>query len=441
LIHENYFSGESKMSTRKFLIYVSLCLITLFALGSVAAQETTTLRFGTLTGAFVDNVNRLLVEAFEAEHPDVEVVIEYLPGDDLTTPLTAQAASGTLPDVVFTADLFIVPWVQNGIILDMQSFAEADEEIDINDVYPIMLDLGRVAGDPGLYMIPSSYDIVTLYYNKTMFEEAGAPLPEADWTWDDLISACSIIVENTGNFCLPAASHNWWAWYVPWIEGYGGKLLAEDGVTSTLNSPEALAGLSAYVSMWTDLGINQPLDFDAGGDCFVVGKCALQMTIAGQMNSLRALDPQPFEWDVEVIPTHPEGKVTGMGTYGFAVSTSSQNPELAWDFVKNLITPEIQKAIALDYSGTPLLMSMAEDPDILNRAAPPENIEAFTLNGENGILPTYYPGECGSLYAGQIQSEINDAFQAAIIGGVSVEDAFNQANQNIQDCLDATVEM
>jgi len=429
-----------KMHTRKFLIITLLCLVALVALGTVAAQDKQTIRFGTVTGAFVDNVNRLLVEAFQAEHPDVEVVIEYLPGEDTTASLTAQAASGTLPDVVFTADLYIVPWVQNGIILDMQSFAEADEDVDINDVYPIMLDLGRVAGDPGLYMIPSSYDVVTLYYNKTMFEEAGAPLPTADWTWDDLIASCSIIVENTGNFCLPAASHNWWAWYVPWIQGFGGSLLADDGVTSTLASPESLAGLTKYVSMWTDLGINQPLDFDAGGDCFQVGKCALNMTIAGLMNGLRSLDPQPFVWDVEVIPTLPEGKVTGMGTYGFAVSANAQDPELAWDFVKNLITPEIQKAVALDYSGTPLLQSMAEDADILNRAGPPDNIQAFTENGANGILPTYYPGECGSLYAGQIQSEINDAFQAAIIGGVSVEEAFTQASQNIQDCLDMTVE-
>jgi ABC-type glycerol-3-phosphate transport system substrate-binding protein len=233
-----------------------------------------------------------------------------------------------------------------------------------------------------------------------MFEEAGAPLPEPDWTWDDLIAACSIIVENTENFCLPAASHNWWAWYVPWIEGYGGSLLAEDGVTATLNSPESLAGLSAYVSMWTEHGINQPLDFDAGGDCFQVGKCALNMTIAGLMNSLRTLDPQPFVWDVEVIPTLPEGKRTGMGTYGFAVSTNAQDPELAWDFVKNLITPEIQKAIALDYSGTPLLMSMAEDADILNRAGPPDNIQAFTLNGETSRYYRWCQRR-GCLYSGQ----------------------------------------
>lgn len=426
------------MHRQVFRILFVVVLLAL-AVNLVVAQEITEIRFGTLSGAFIDAVNEMLVNKFEEEHPGIEVKMEYVTGD-YAGALTAAAAAGTLPDVVFIADLFVVPFVQNGIVLDMQSFAETDTDIDITDVYEIMLDLGRVEGDSGLYMIPSSYDVVTVYYNKTMFEEAGAPLPEADWTWDDMINACITIKEQTGNFCIGNGSPTWWAVYVPWIVGYGGDLLAEDGRTVTLSSPESLAGLKALTDMWTVHGIGQPLDFDAGGDCFFVGKCALSLTIAGQMNALRALDPQPFEWDVQVIPSHPEGKVTGMGTYGFAVSANAQDPQLAWDFVKNMLSPEVQKAVALNYAGTPLLKSLANDPDIVNRAPPPENINAFIENGENGILPTYFPGECGSLYAGQINQLISDAFDAVLRGNQSAEEAFTFANDEIQACLDRTIE-
>jgi multiple sugar transport system substrate-binding protein len=428
----------SKSYTRKLMVVaLSLLTVTLLAV-SLAKAQVTEIRFGTLQGSFVDNVNAMLIDAFEAAHPDVTVKMEYVTGD-YAGALTAQAAAHTLPDVVFTADLFVVPFVQNGIVLDMQQFAETDEDIDIDDVYSIMLDLGRVAGDSGLYMIPSSYDVVTLYYNKTMFEEAGAPLPTPDWTWDDLINACITIKEQTDNWCIPNGSPTWWAVYVPWIVGYGGSLLADDGHTVMISSPESLAGLTALTDIWTKHGIGQPLDFDAGGDCFQVGKCAIQLTIAGPMNSLRILEPQPFVWDVEVIPSHPNGKVTGMGTYGFAISADAQDPELAWDFVKNLLSPEIQKAVAMDYSGTPLLMSLADDPDILNRPGPPDNINAFVENGENGILPTYFPGECGSLYAGQISQLLTDAFNAVLTGEQSANDAFTFANDEIQACLDETM--
>ena len=428
------------MFTRKLLL--SLMLIVLaFGFGTTAAQEQSVFRFGTLQGAFVDNVNAMLVEQFQAAHPDIEVQVEYLTGD-IAAALAAQAAAGTLPDVTFTADLFVVPFAKGGISIDMEPLALADPEFDLSDVYENMLALSEVEGE-GIYMIPSSYDVVTLYYNKTLFEQAGAPLPTPESTWDEIIESCKMILEATEAFCLPSdgptgPTAKWWAIYVPWIVGYGGSVLSEDRTTAMLSTPESLAGLQAYTDMWTVHGIGQPFDFDPGGDCFNVGKCALRLTIAGPMQGVRALDPQPFEWDVEVIPSLPGGKVTGMGTYGFSITANAQDPELAWQFIKGLLSPETQKAIAMQYSGMPLLKSMREDPDILGLEGPPDNIEAFLNNGENGITPPYFPGDCGSLYAGQINTEISDAFDAVIIGGVSVEEAFTEANDNIQSCLDSS---
>ncbi len=60
----------------------------------------------------------------------------------------------------------------------------------------------------------------------------------------------------------------------------------------------------------------------------MVGKCATWFHIPAIMSAMRALDPQPFEWDVQVIPSHAGSgkKVTGMGTYGYAVSQGRQEP-------------------------------------------------------------------------------------------------------------------
>jgi ABC-type glycerol-3-phosphate transport system substrate-binding protein len=127
-----------------------------------------------------------------------------------------------------------------------------------------------------------------------------------------------------------------------------------------------------------------------------------------------------------------------MGTYGFTITHDTRDPQLAWDFIKGLLSTETQKAITLSYSGMPLLKSLRNDPDILALPGPPDNIEAFMNNGANGITPVYFPGECGSLYAGQINTEINNAFDNVIVGGASVEEAFTEANDNIQACLDET---
>jgi multiple sugar transport system substrate-binding protein len=421
---------------KRVLALVLVFLLVALSVSSVAAQVTQ-IRFGTINDPAVDRVNQLLVENFEAAYPDIEVVVEYIPGADLVSTYTTQAAAGTLPDVIWLADLFVVPFAQGDIVFDMQPLADADESFDLSDIYENLLGLSRVNGE-GLYMIPSSYDVVTMYYNQTMFEEAGAPLPTPEWTWDDYIAACTTILEATGKYCFANGgglpTFEWWAWVVPFVQGYGGSLIGEDGM-ATLTTPETLAGFQAYVDLWTAHGIAQPLDFDAGGNCFIVGECATAFFIPGFMSAIRALDPQPFEWNVEVVPSHPEGKFTGMGTYGYAVSANAQDPALAWDFVKHLASADAQLAIASNYAGTPLLQSLREDPAVVNLEAPPANITAFIQNGDNGILPTFFPGDCGSLYAGQINQEIKDALEAAILGMMSVEEAFTIANDNINACL------
>ncbi|HVU13837.1 MAG TPA: extracellular solute-binding protein [Phototrophicaceae bacterium] len=417
------------------MVLLSLIVLTVGANVTSAQDSGKTLRFGTLTGSFIDGVNKMMVDQFQAAHPDVTVKTEVITGDDISVPLVAEAAADSLPDVTFTADLYVVPFAKAGISVDMEPLAKADPSFDLSDVYENMLNLSKVDGK-GLYMIPSSYDVVTLYFNKTLFEKAGAPLPTKDSTWDDIIKSCEMIKAATNAWCVPYSSLKWWATYVPWIVGYGGQVLSDDGKTVGLDSAESLAGLQAFTDMWTKDGIGEPSDFDVGADCFVQGECALNLTIPGPMASLRALDPQPFDWDVQVIPSLPKGKVTGMGTYGFTVTKDAQDPQLAWDFVKGLLSAQTQKAIALNYSGMPLLKSLRNDPDILGLAGPPDNIGAFLENGENGITPPYFPGNCGSLYAGKINSEINDAFDAVVDGGSSVTDAFTTANQNIQSCLD-----
>ncbi len=432
--------------TKSGLLLVLIAALLMMSVGVVYAQDDEDLpdsiRFGILSGPPVETVANLMVEQFNEVYPDIEVELEFLSGD-IAAAFAAQAASGSLPDVIFLADLFVVPFVQGDIVIDMEPLAEADETFDLSDVYANMLDLSRVGGE-GLYMIPSSFDVVTMYYNTTMFEEAGAPLPSADWTWDDYIAACSIIRAELGNYCLSNGTaqdaYQWWANYVPWISGYGGQLLEEDGVTVALDSPEVIQAMEGWTGLWTEHDIAQPLDFDAGGECFIVGECATTLFIPGYMGAVRALEPAPFDWDVEVIPTHPEGKFTGMGTFGFAVSSSSEYPELAWELVKGLVSVDTQITLAENYSGIPLLQSLREDPAIVELAGPPDNITAFIENGENGITPTYFPGECGSLYAGLIQQEIEDALEASILGMMSVEDAFTFADENIQRCLDRSIE-
>jgi multiple sugar transport system substrate-binding protein len=429
------------MSAKRIVASLLMLAVALLSSATTALGQEKSIRFATPNDPFVSAVNDMLVANFKKLHPDVKVNVEYVAGAELPTQFASQAAAKNLADVVFLADLYVVPFSKGGIVMDMEPLAKADKTFDLSDIYPNMLDLSKVNGK-GLYMIPSSYDVVTMYYNKTMFEKAGAPLPTDKWTWDDYAAACVTIRKATGNYCFShdptAASTFWWAWYVPFIKGYGGDIISKDGTKVTLNTPETLAGIQAFVDLWTKYDIAMPIDFDAGGNCFIVGKCATLFHIPALMGATRAVQPPPFEWDLEIIPSHPKGRFTGMGTYGFAVSANAKDPQLAWDFVKGLVSKDTQLAIAKAYAGTPLLKSLREDPSVVNLAAPPAHPLKFIENGQYGITPPYFPGDCGSLYAGQINQEITDAFEASVNKTATVKDAFTAANDHIQACLDKT---
>lgn len=382
-------------------------------------------------------VMKVMIEAFNKKYPNVKVTVNIQTGD-FAEAMFAKGAANNLPDIIFNADLFVPPFVDAGLLVDMEALAKADPEFDLNDIYESILGLGRVGFKPGIYMIPSGLDTVQLYYNKTMWEKAGAPLPTENMSWDDFIAACKKVMEaHPDTYCFDHGAGNWWAYFVPWIEGYGGRVLSEDGKKSLLSTPEARAGLQAYGELWTKHKVAVPPGSNIT-DCFVVEKCAAFFHIPAFINDFRNKIGDKFEWDVQLAPAHPKRHVTGMGTYGFSITKNAKNPQLAWELVKLLATREMQLDMFKKRLSAPLLKSMANDPAVLNPddGKPPKNMAAFVNGGKIGIFPQTYPVACGGLYSGQVNSTLNAMLEGIIRGVQSVEEATAAADAEIQSCLD-----
>jgi multiple sugar transport system substrate-binding protein len=406
------------------------------------AVEGSTLRVSILQGPPVEDANGLIKSAFDEKHPDVEVTFEYISGDHAEKVYTA-AAAGTLADVFFSADLWVVPFAKNDVTLDLRPSADADADVDLDDVFPAMLGLGTF--DNKIHMLPSALDVVTLYYNKSLFEEAGAELPSENWTWDDLILNCQKIIaldqEDDGTpkyWGLSNGTWNWWATVYPWIVGYGGKILDVEQKTSTWSDANTLAGIKAYSELWTVHNIAQPLGLDVGGDSFRLGRAAIWTHIPGTRTGVRNDVDDKFEWDVQMMPKMPDGRHrTGMGTWGMSAYGKSKNPDMAYEYIKMLITPGVQRKMAETELGTPLVKSVANDPSWMEGLpTPPTNLMAYINGADDAVLPVMdYPADCGSFYAGLVSQSYQDALEAVIRGQMSAEEAFADADDTIQSCL------
>ncbi len=405
------------------------------------AAEPVELRVMIAKGAPVEPVNEVLGETLEAKHPEATVKFEYSSGDHAELVYT-QAAAGTLADVFFSADLWTVPFAKNAVSLDVKPMTATDPEVDLDDVFPAMLGLGTVDGE--VHFLPSGLDVVTMFYNKTLFEQAGAELPTDTWTWDDLITNCQKITalekDENGNpkyWGLSNGTWSWWATIYPWVVGYGGTILADS--KSTWADSKTVEGLQAYADLWSKHNIAQPLGLDVGGDAFQLGRAAIFTHIQALRNPVRDNVGDKFEWDVQLMPIMPDGKHrTGMGTWGMSAYSKGKQTELAYEYVKNMITTDVQTKMTKAEIIVPLLRSIAEKGEWMEGLkTPPNNFMAFVNGADDAILPVMdHPADCGSFYAGVVQQAYSAALEAVIRGDKGAAEAFTEADTTIQNCLD-----
>ncbi|MBI3973237.1 MAG: extracellular solute-binding protein [Chloroflexi bacterium] len=403
-----------------------------------ASQQPVTLRF--VPAGWHADLDQVVVDQFHAENPRITVSFEPQSGNYVDK-ITAMQAGGDLPDVIYVADAHVKPCAANKIAADMEKLAAKDKASQalLKDVYPAMLDLGRVKSIPGQYMLPWALDVLVMYYNKTMFRSAGVELPKPTWTVDDMITAAKRL---TKEFEDPAQAQygltlSWTAWaeYVPWMRGYGGDMVSQDGKKQMIDAAGSIDGIEAMASLVTRHKVAPPIGTNFGGNAFHLGKVAMMFTIRNGTVAIRKNVGANFDWDVELRPAFPKKRVTGMGTAGEGVSTQTKHPDLAWQLAKYTISPPAQKIYATSYGAIPVLQSMRNDPSWRNLPAPPANADAFVKAADYGTLPPDFPLACGTVYVGDLNVLMRDTLTDIVNGKVAASAGLRAAAARVNSCM------
>src|SRR5688500_2810315 len=101
------------MTRRAGIAFALLGVVALGAGPAIAQDGTEDLRFTAHPDPGIDRVQQLLVQHYEETHPGATVSVEpFAASPGLDVQYATQAAAGTLADVLFTADLFVVPFAQ-----------------------------------------------------------------------------------------------------------------------------------------------------------------------------------------------------------------------------------------------------------------------------------------------------------------------------------------
>jgi multiple sugar transport system substrate-binding protein len=311
------------------------------------------------------------IAAFNEIYPNIEVTVNQTPYSEYWTKLQTQASSDTLPDVFWMNGPNVGLYASNDQLEPISGAVDAGD-IDPANYPEALVDLYTL--DDVEYGVPKDFDTIGIWANKALFEKAGVPLPEGDWTWDEFQKTASDIstaLAADGEYGAAGGMDGQTTYYNTILQA-GGSVV--DGSESGYASPESQAG----IQFWTDLiasggspSIQQLTDTTAD-QWFTSGKLAMYW---GGSWFRSALTDTELEKDVVVLPL-PKGENQATVIHGVSnvVSAASKNKQAAQALQVFLASEDAQQqqgdagAVIPAFTGT---------QDAFTSSMPEANLQVF----------------------------------------------------------------
>ena len=329
----------------------------------------TTIRFASWDTADDVDAQQKLVDKFNEEHPDIQVVLEAY-GSDFDTKISASMGSGDAPDVMY---MWNYPAYHEGLE-PLDSYIEKEGEDYKKNFYSTLWNYNSY--DEQIYGLPVGFTTHCVYYNKDLFEKAGVEVPKGDWTWDDLKEKAKEIYEKTGvkgfSFSMKPDPYD----YEMYLWSNGTAYCDKDGkMEGYVDSDKALETYKMFQDMEKD-GYAVATE-KSGSDEFQAGQTG--MFVYGAW-AVKKYTEEGVNFGLAKLPSFGSEKSASiLSSSGVAIAKSSKNKEAAWEFVKFWTSEESNKTrIGTEF---PVLMSVVESEKILEK---PEYAPFYEMLDQSG---------------------------------------------------------
>ncbi len=287
------------------------------------------------------------LEPWIKDHPDVDLKLEHIPYSGYQSKLLTRMASKTAPDVIFTENNVFIYFNQKNALLDLTSYIKKDNEFDINDFFPEIVE--RFTRDGKIYVIPRDIaPICCVYYNKNLFDSAGVSYPTDNWNMNEFLEISKKLTKKNKSGNIIQYGFYTWNWW-NFVYCFGGKFV--DNVANPkkciLNTKEVINGLQFYKDLVYKYQVSPTPSVLAAGpiEMFKTGKIA--MICSGIWETPVLVKIKKFKWEIAMFPKGPKG-IRGFSTggSGYGINKNTKYPELAWSLLKCLAGNDGQEMLA-----------------------------------------------------------------------------------------------
>ncbi|WP_114587540.1 ABC transporter substrate-binding protein [Microbacterium arborescens] len=287
-----------------------------------------------------------IVDAWNAEHDDVQVKIIQAGWDGTYDKLITQFSGGTAPDIIHFEASSIVSFAADGYLADLTDLIDPELKSDISDGI-----WESVTHDGQIVAYPSTLQSYMAFANADLLAEAGVEAPTGDtMTWDQLqeIAKATTTADHYGlgwGLGSPTAT------MMSLSMGFDGGYFDGEGddVTIEVGDDELAVPERIHEMAYTDRSIDPTSLTQSGSDVlpsFYGGKVALTVQGSFQATNIAADAPEGLNW-VALPPLEGSaGAIQAANPQTYSVNIDSEHVEESAEFLNFFMDGENLAKIA-----------------------------------------------------------------------------------------------
>jgi len=380
-------------------------------------------------------VTQDLAKRFEAQNPDVKVVIDKVPYKAIVEQLPVQLAAGEGPDIARVTDLGGL----SKYYLDITPYVKDPKYWEANFGQTLKW-LRPTPTDKGIYGMMTQLTVTGPFVNKTLFEQAKVALPGPKASWDDWAAACRQVAKATQvpfAMAFDRSGHR----FAGAAISQGAKIFDAKG------NPVIDDGYKAMAKKFYDWNRDGTMPKEVWGGVggstyrdafeeFANGRVVLYLSGSWQIKRMDTQIGKNFDWIVVPNPCGP-GACTGMpGGAAFVALKRTRAPKDVGRFLDFLASEPVYAEYMARTENIPANTSVAKK-GVDYKVSPPAKAAMSVFVDDVGKLsPIAYELQ-GYKYNRVLFNPTAARLGQAIAGEMSLDDAMKRISADIDEQIKA----